>query len=58
MYNDQIKDKIIATVKLFFQYEQGNRVTIFNISGLFAKIDKDFKESVHIESKKGKKGDK
>jgi len=55
MFIDDIKPKIMQTLRLFFELEQGNRVTIFNTSGLVSRIERDFKESEYIESDKQKK---
>jgi len=56
MFIDNTKGKVMNSLKLFFQYEQGNRVTIFNMTGLISKIERDFKEGAYIESNDKKEG--
>lgn len=56
MFVDATEKKVMQTLKVFFEIEQGNRVTMFNISGLVSKVERDFKESVYIEPEDKKKG--
>lgn len=53
-YSEDTKSKIMEVLKLFFQLEQGNRVTIFNTSGLVTKVEQTFRECEQKSDKKGK----
>jgi len=54
MYKPELKQEIIKLIGEFFQIEQGNRVTPFNMDGLLVKVHSLFENHKEPDKEDGK----
>jgi len=58
MYKPELKEEIIKLISGFFQIEQGNRITPFNVDGLLLKMNPLFEKCKIVDKNGDKEGKK